>query len=197
MSASTRDFVTVVSGLPRSGTSMMMQMLAAGGLPALTDQVRAADADNPRGYYELEAVKHTRTDPSWLAQATGNVVKMVHLLLYDLPADRAYRVVLMRRDLREVIASQRVMLKRRGQTGAALSDDQLRQTFEGQMRKLEAWLAGQAHVAWLPVPYAEVVARPAEWAGRLDPFLGGGLDTAAMAAAVDRVLYRQVAPRST
>jgi hypothetical protein len=188
-----RDFVTVVSGLPRSGTSMMMQMLVAGGMPALCDAGRAADEDNPRGYHELEAVKHTRRDLSWLLQAPGKAVKVVHLLLYDLPADRAYRVVLMRRDLREVVASQRVMLRRRGQPGAALSDEQLAATFAAQMRQVEGWLARQTHFRFLPAPYAEVVARPAEWAVRVNGFLGGGLDTMAMAAAVEGSLYRQVA----
>jgi hypothetical protein len=203
--SSSRAFVTVVSGLPRSGTSMMMQMLVAGGMPALADPVgvcpagtqpgtgRPADEDNPRGYYELEAVKHTRRDPSWLLQAPGKAVKVVHLLLYDLPPGHAYRVLLMRRDLREVVASQRVMLRRRGQTGAAVTDEQLRATFAAQMRQLEGWLARRAHFAFLPVPYAEVVARPAEWAARVDAFLGGGLDTAAMAGEVVGSLYRQVA----
>jgi hypothetical protein len=187
-----REFVTVVSGLPRSGTSMMMQILVAGGMPALFDAARPADEDNPRGYYELDAVKHTRRDPSWLLQAPGKAVKMVHLLLYDLPADRAYRVLLMQRDLREVVASQRAMLRRRGQPGAALSDEQLRATFAAQMQQVEAWLARQAHMRSLPVPYAEVVAKPAAWAARIAAHLGGGLDTAAMAGAVVGSLYRQV-----
>jgi hypothetical protein len=188
-----REFVTVVSGLPRSGTSMMMQMLVAGGLPALSDHVRPADEDNPCGYFELEAVKHTRRDASWLLQAAGKAVKVVHLLLYDLPADRAYRVLLMQRDLREVVGSQRVMLQRRGQSGGALTDEQLRTTFAAQMQQLQRWLAQQAHLPFLPVPYAEVVAQPAEWAERVDAFLGGGLDRTAMAAAVVGSLYRQVA----
>ena len=171
---------------------MTMQMLVAGGMPALYDEVRSADEDNPRGYYELEAVKHTRRDPSWLLRAPGKAVKMVHVLLYDLPTDRAYRVLLMRRDLREVIASQRLMLRRRGQPGAALTDEQLCATFATQMHQLEGWLAQQKHILFLPVPYAEVVARPAEWAARINEHLGGGLDTAAMAGAVVGSLYRQV-----
>jgi hypothetical protein len=187
------EFVTVVSGLPRSGTSMMMQMLAAGGMPVLADAGRPADEDNPRGYYELEAVKHTRRDPSWLLEAPGKAVKIVHVLLYDLPADRAYRILLMRRDLREVVASQRVMLGRRARPGAALTDEQLRTTFATQLQQLDGWLAQQAHLRVMPVPYAECVAQPAEWAARVDAFLGGGLDTVAMAAAVDVALHRQSA----
>ena len=104
--SNSRDFITVVSGLPRSGTSMMMQMLAAGGISPMTDEVRAADSDNPRGYYELEKVKHLRQDHTWLKDAVGKAVKIVHLLLMELPADRDYRVILMQRDLEEVLRSQ-------------------------------------------------------------------------------------------
>jgi hypothetical protein len=100
--------ITIVSGLPRTGTSLMMQMIHAGGIPALTDKVRASDEDNPKGYFELEAVKRTKKDDSWLAEAAGRVVKMVHLLLYDLPVNHQYRVVFMRRELREVVRSQGV-----------------------------------------------------------------------------------------
>ena len=109
-----RDFVTVVSGAPRSGTSMMMRMLAVGGIAPLTDGVRVPDTDNPHGYYEYEPVKRTKADDSWLGQAAGRAVKMVHLLLRDLPADRSYRVILMRRDLTEMVTSQRRMLERLG-----------------------------------------------------------------------------------
>lgn len=97
MGENTNNEVIIVSGLSRSGTSMMMQMLERGGLKVMTDDVRSADRDNPRGYYEFEAVKGTRRDASWLIEATGKVVKLVHLLLYELPTDRHYRVILMRR----------------------------------------------------------------------------------------------------
>src|SRR5208282_6104712 len=104
-----RDFVVIVTGLPRSGTSLLMQMLCAGGLPVLTDGVRKADEDNPYGFYELEAVKRTKSDASWLSGATGRVVKMVYRLLYDLPPNRHYRVVFVRRRMEEILASQRTM----------------------------------------------------------------------------------------
>ncbi len=114
----------------------MMQMLEAGGVPALTDHVRARDDDNPRGYFELEAVKRTKRDSAWLAASAGRAVKMVHLLLYDLPAERAYRVIFMRRNLEEVVRSQGRMLKRRGTRGAELSDEQLIMAYEDQLRKM-------------------------------------------------------------
>ena len=109
--------IVVVSGLPRSGTSMAMKMLAAGGMPILTDGIRQADESNPRGYYELETVKelHTQQDTAWLADAKGKAVKVVSFLLTWLPEGYNYRVVFMQRDLREVIASETTMLLKRGQ----------------------------------------------------------------------------------
>src|ERR1022692_2693155 len=96
------SFVTVVSGIPRSGTSLMMQMLAAGGMPVLAGELRAPDEDNPRGYFEFEPVKRTKRDPAWLREAPGKAVKVVYLLLRDLPAGYDYRVIVMRRDLNDV-----------------------------------------------------------------------------------------------
>ena len=125
-------FITIVSGLPRSGTSLMMQMLEAGGMELLTDGRRVPDEHNPRGYFEHEGVKHSRNDLSWLDHAAGKAVKVIHLLLLHLPAGRDYRVVFMERDIQEVIASQRAMLKQQGRTGAALSDAKLAEIFESQ-----------------------------------------------------------------
>lgn len=184
--------ITIVSGLPRSGTSLMMQMLSAGGLPALTDGQRTADTDNPRGYLEFERVKQLKTDKTWLPEARGKVVKMVHLLLKDLPsAGEEYRVVWMRRRIEEVMASQRAMLVRQGRTPAALPPEQLARIFTSQMEDVERWMSGQGAFRFLPVHYHELVANPSGEAARLNAFLGGGLDEAAMAAAVDPTLYRQ------
>ena len=185
------DGINIVSGLPRSGTSLMMQMIHAGGLRALADDARGPDADNPRGYFELAAVKRTRQDPSWLEQAAGRIVKVVHLLLYDLPADRSYRMVFMKRDLREVVRSQKVMLQRRGTEGADLSDDQLLKAFEGQLERLEAWLARQPNFEVHYVDYSRLVADPAPAAEAVNRFLGGELDIGCMLQNVDPSLYRQ------
>jgi hypothetical protein len=108
------DFITVVSGLPRSGTSLMMQMLAAGGLPPLTDNLRDADESNPRGYFEFDPVKRLRSDRSWLDQARGHAVKIIHVLVRELPADGQfhYRLLLMKRPMEEILASQRALLER-------------------------------------------------------------------------------------
>jgi hypothetical protein len=186
-----RTFITVVSGLPRSGTSLVMQMLAAGGIPALTDHVRQADADNPRGYFEFEPVKQTAKDSAWLADAAGKAVKMVFRLLHDLPADHSYRVVFTERKLDEVLASQRAMLARQGRAGAALDDAALARVFATQVEQCLAWLGGQPNFAVLKVNYNELLAGPRPSAERLDAFLGPGLDLPAMIAAVDTALYRQ------
>jgi hypothetical protein len=186
--------VTIVSGLPRSGTSLMMQMLAAGGLPALTDHIREADEDNPHGYLEFERAKQSKQDAGWLDDAHGKAVKMVHLLLLDLPLDRQYRVIFMRRDLREVLASQRRMLERSNRAGAQLSDEALAKVFAEQVERVLHWLRGQPNFIVLEVLYSDLVAAPAEHAHQINTFLGGGLNEAAMALAVDPALYRNRTP---
>ena len=181
--------ITIVSGLPRSGTSVMMQMLVAGGLPALTDGERRADEDNPRGYFEFEPVKQTKRDPSWLERAEGRVVKMVSLLLFDLPGDRQYRIVLTQRDIGEVLASQAVMLRNLGRPPGP-PDEEMRRIYEAHLRRLDGWLAERPQLPVLRVDYREVVRAPRETALRLAGFLGAGLDLERMAASVDRRLYR-------
>jgi hypothetical protein len=190
------SWITVVSGLPRSGTSLMMQALAAGGLPPLTDSQRAPDESNPRGYLELEAVKRLKTDRSWLPAARGRAVKIIHLLLPDLAAAAAggeyeFRVVLMRRPIEEVIASQRAMLARQGRTGAALPDAQLGKIFTEQMARVEHLLGSRPDFRICPVHYPALVANPAAETARVNAFLGGELDEVAMAAAVHPALYRE------
>lgn len=185
------EFITIVSGLPRSGTSLMMQMIDAGGMPALTDNIRTPDQDNPKGYYEFEAVKRTKQDPSWLESAPGKVVKMVYRLLYDLPGDRRYRVVFMQRHLQEVLASQGVMLERLQKKGGKAGDEQLRELFESELRKAEKWIQEQPNFEVLHVQYTELIKDPAPLAQTINQFLGGGLDTDAMIKVVDPSLYRQ------
>ena len=186
----TRDFVTIVSGAPRSGTSMMMRMLALGGIPALTDGVRQPDRDNPHGYFEYEPVKRTKDDPSWLDGARGHAVKMVHVLLRDLPPGRPCRVVLMRRDLGEMLASQRLMLERLGREPGKLSDERMAEIFAAQLDETERWLRGHAAFSCLALSYNDVVADPRPHVARLAEFLGGGLDEDAMCAVVDPTLWR-------
>lgn len=167
---------------------MMMRMVAAAGIPALTDNLRRADDDNPEGYYEYEPVKTTRADPSWLAGAGGQVVKMVHILLLDLPPGHDYRIVMMRRDLDEVITSQSKMLSRSGRKGAA--PEVLKRVYTQQMEQVRAWMVTHANVRYIDVSYNRMLAEPAAEAARVAEFLGLPGAAAAMAGTVRQDLYR-------
>lgn len=184
--------IVVVSGLPRSGTSMMMRMLAAGGMPLFTDGARAADADNPLGYFEHGAVKRLREDASWVPRAAGKAVKVVSFLLPALPEGFGYRVILMRRPLEEVIASQRRMLERGGAPAADPEADDARMAalYRRHLAWTEQWLETRPGMRTLAVDYAETLAAPAETTRRAAVFLGRRLDETAMAAAVDPSLRR-------
>lgn len=188
--SATRDYLTIVSGLPRSGTSMMMRMLDKGGIPVIVDNIRTADEDNPRGYYEFEPVKRTKEDASWLEGADGKVVKMVYRLLYDLPPNHQYRVVFMRRRLEEVIASQNVMLERRGKEGG-ISDDKVLELFRAELDKCYKWLEDQPNIEVLFVSYNDVLEDARPTVDALRDFLGEDLDEKAMLQVVEPTLYRQ------
>ena len=185
------SYVTLVSGLPRSGTSLMMQMLQAGGLQLLTDGRRLPDEHNPRGYFEHEAVKHGKRDLSWLNEAAGKAVKVIHLLLPQLPADRNYRVIFMIRDLPEVIKSQRAMLQQQGRPSAPLSDAALAGVFEKQLVTVRQWLAQQPNFSILYINHRDVIEHPLAAAEQVGGFLDGHLSVSEMAAAVSPSLYRQ------
>jgi hypothetical protein len=187
-------WITVVSGLPRSGTSLMMQVLAAGGLPPLTDDRRPPDASNPRGYLEFEAAKRLKTDRSWLPRAQGRAVKIIHLLLPELveaASEIEFRVVLMRRPIEEILASQRAMLARQRLKGASLSNKQLGSLFTDQMERAERLLAGNPAFRICTVHYPALVARPQAEIARVNSFLGCRLDETAMARTVEPELYRE------
>lgn len=183
--------IVVVSGLPRSGTSMLMKMLEAGGVAVMTDGQRAADEDNPRGYFEVERVKALAQDkdPAWLGEARGKAVKVISYLLRSLPAQFNYRVVFVRRDLDEVLASQSKMLARRGEKDEVPAQ-KMREVFAKDVARARELLANDPRFESLEVDHAAIVARPLEEARRIAGFVGGGLDVEAMAAAVDPSLYR-------
>ena len=183
--------ITIVSGLPRSGTSMMMQMLVSAGIPAYTDQRRAADEDNPRGYFEHENATLLHRDSSWLHEARGKVVKIVGHLLPHLPQGERYRIVFMHRDLKEVLASQKVMLHRLQRPGGQLRADALSQTYASQLVRIEEWLKRAPHVDLLGVSYEKAVEASAAVAAELAAFLGEPFDAAQSAASVDPRLRRQ------
>jgi len=190
----TQPFVTVVSGLPRSGTSMMMQMLAAGGLPVMADEIRQADENNPRGYFELEKVKTLGADNGWVEEARGKVIKVVAPLVPHLPQACAYRMVFMHRDLDEVVASQSSMLRRLEREGGRLTESRLKEALARQVQRVKGLLAAH-EVPVLTVDYAEALERPAEVASRVAEFLGVELDQAAMRRAIDPALHRERSAR--
>ena len=184
------DFITIVSGLPRSGTSLMMQMLQAGGIPVIADDVRAADEDNPRGYLELEAVKKLKSDAAWLDNARGQAVKVISMLLYELPAAHSYRVIFMERDMGEILGSQREMLVRRGVSTSEAEDAQMRRHMEKHLEKVAAWLDARPHFEVLRCGYGELLRNPAQQTRRIRDFLQVALDETAMQRAIDPALHR-------
>ncbi len=186
-----RDYLTIVAGLPRTGTSMMMRILEAGGLPVLVDDLRESDADNPRGYYEFEPVKKTREDASWVTRARGRAAKMVYRLLRELPAEASYRVVFMNRRLSEVVASQEAMLARNRKRVAPMDSATFEKTFAGELRRIKAWLSQQPNFRVLEVDYNRVLEDPGPQVQTVNEFLGGDLDAAAMLGVIEPALYRQ------
>lgn len=188
------QIITVVSGLPRSGTSMMMQMLHAGGLVPYTDEKRLADEDNPLGYMEHEDATRLASDRTWVPRARGKVVKIVAQLLPFLPEGEHYRIVFMHRDLREVLASQKAMLERLGREGASIDETKLGDTLRGQVESVLKWVAAHDNARCLHVRYEDAVNNPAGLTARLGSFFSGRLSTPAMTAAVNPRLRRQKAP---
>jgi hypothetical protein len=185
-----QDSITIVSGLPRSGTSMMMRMLEAGGIPVLIDNIRQPDEDNPAGYYEFEQVKQLRENTQWLQGARGKTVKMVYRLLYDLPSQFDYRVIFMRRNLDEVLASQQKMLERKGKADGAVTDEEMSRLYRQQLDRFDSWIVTQPNFALLDVSYNEILRDPRQPVTQVVDFLGGDLKTEEMLRVVDPQLYR-------
>jgi hypothetical protein len=183
--------IVVVSGLPRSGTSMAMMMLKAGGMPLLADAVRLADESNPNGYFEFEPVKQLDSagDLAWLDEAGGRAVKIISFLLTWLPESHDYRVLFMQRDLDEVIASQQRMLVRRGEPAGA-GADAMRAIYARHLEQVDRFLSNRRCFTRLAIGYRDVIERPDVEARRISDFLGARLDVERMAAVADRQLYR-------
>ena len=170
---------------------MMMKMLAAGGIDPLIDNLRAADDDNPKGYFEFEPVKQIEHDQAWLADARGRAVKLISALLKHLPSTYNYKVIFMRRAMSEILASQRQMLLRRGEPADAVPDHKLAALFDKHVAQVESWLAAQPNIETVYVSYNEVMKDPRPHAEGINSFLGGSLNVEAMAGVADRSLYRQ------
>lgn len=182
--------ITIISGLPRSGTSLMMQMLAGGGLPVLSDGERKADTDNPKGYLEWERIKQLPKDPGLIAEAEGKVVKVISQLLFSLPPGYEYRVIFMQRPLPEVLQSQDEMLRRRGNADSIGDHSAIEEAFHRHLIEVNQWLAGKANMQVRRVHYHRVLREPKAVSEEVAAFLQVPLDLEAMAAQVDGSLYR-------
>ncbi len=186
-----KKIITVVSGLPRSGTSMMMKMLDAGGMEILSDGLRKADEDNPKGYYEFEKVKELGKDASWMGQASGKAVKIISALLEYLPGEFSYRIIFMRRKMEEILKSQNQMLIRRGEPADDVSDEEMGKLFNDHLQKVEAWLENQSNIKIKYIHYNEILNDPALYCKSINQFLGDTVDAEAMSKVVDKSLHRQ------
>ncbi len=182
--------ITIVSGLPRSGTSLMMQMLDAGGLPVLSDGERKADTDNPKGYLEWERIKQLPKNPSLIAEAEGKVVKVISQLILSLPAGHEYRVVFMQRPLPEVLKSQEEMLRRRGNVDSNANTSAIEEAFQRHLIEVNQWFAGKANAQVLRAHYHRVLREPKIVAEEIAAFLQVPLNIEAMVRQVDGSLYR-------
>lgn len=183
------ETITIVSGLPRSGTSLMMQMLDKGGMEVVTDNIRVADRDNPKGYYEFEKVKKIKDDASWLKDTRGKVFKMVSMLLYDLPTEEKYKIVFMKRNMTEVLISQRKMLDRLNKDSGP-DDDEMGKMLTKHLEKTCNWLELQKNMNVLYISYNDLITEPYKKAAAVNEFLGTNLDIEKMAAVIDGSLYR-------
>jgi hypothetical protein len=184
--------IILVSGLPRSGTSMMMSMLKAGGLEILSDDIRTPDANNPKGYYELERVKKLQEgDIKWLSDAPGKVVKIISALLKYLPDKYSYKIIFMQRDMDEILISQRRMLERDGKVGDNTDDQVMAELFEKHLNEVDKWLKAQKKVQVLKISYNDVLRNPRTNIKLLNDYLGNNLDISKMLEVIEPKLYRE------
>lgn len=193
MTPTPKDTIIVVSGLPRSGTSLMMQILEKAGLPLLTDQLRTADLDNQRGYYEYEPVKFMKAgDLTWLELAKGKVVKVISHLLAYLPSSYPVKVIFMLRDLSEVVASQDHMLKNRGEVEkTTVGDGELVRIFEKHLQDIKSWIAQQPKIEVVYIDYNHLMQDPSTALAPLEGFLGINVTAPGVLSVVDPKYYRQ------
>jgi hypothetical protein len=184
--------IVIVSGLPRSGTSMMMRMLDAGGLHTMSDGEREADIDNPKGYFELERIKNLEkeTDKSYVREARGKSLKVISFLIKDLPDDNDYRVIFMRRDLEEVLASQDKMIDRLGTEDSSAAHEAMKEAYRNDIVRTRLLCRKRSNFEMIEIHYKNAINDGAGTAREVNGFLGGKLDEAAMREAVDASLYR-------
>ena len=184
--------IVVVSGLPRSGTSMLMKMLESGGMEILSDSERAADIDNPKGYFEYERIKdlEKENDKSYVREGRGKVLKVISFLIKDLPDDNDYSVIFMRRDLDEVLASQNKMIHRLGTTDTTATEAAMKEAYRNDIVRTRLLCRSRPNFELIEIGYKPTIEDPAATARSVNTFVGGHLNEAAMREAVDGSLYR-------
>jgi LPS sulfotransferase NodH len=188
--------IIVVSGLPRSGTSMMMKMLAEGGVSIVTDEIRNADEDNPNGYFEYEPIKQLASGQNaWPSETNGKAVKIISALLEHLPPGSRYKIIFMEREIKEILASQKKMLARRNEK-SDISDLEMEERFHKHLAAVKYWLARQPNIETLYVEYSRLVSSPAEYCQQIAEFIGVPVDVTKMRSVPDQHLYRNRAPNS-
>lgn len=182
--------IIVVSGMPRSGTSLMMQMLAAGGVPIFTDKKRPADPNNYHGYFEHEAVKTIEKNTRWLENVKGRAIKIISPLLRYLPEKYDYKIIFMERNIDEIILSQNTMLKKSGKSPGRISDKRLHELYAQEIRSVKSWMDKQSNIDVLFVNYADLISDAIRHLRRLENFLDCRFDLHKMSAVVDKTMYR-------
>ena len=182
--------ITVVSGLPRSGTSLMMKMLAEGGMPVITDEVRYADSDNPNGYFEFETVRQMSAgNVKWLADANGKAVKVISALLEYLPSNYSYKIIFLERDVHEILASQRKMLMNRNEKEMG-NEAEIEAQIQKHLSAMKPWLVRQPNIEVLYVNYNTLMTEPEPVCEQITDFLDLPLNQTRMLAVPDKQLYR-------
>ena len=186
-----REPIVVVSGIPRSGTSLMMNILGRAGLPLLVDEERAPDDSNPQGYFEWAAVRQTQQDTTWVEQAQGKAVKVIHRLLPFLPDDFSYHVILMHRPVEEVVRSQDRMLARLGADPSELPPARIQDIFKEQHAQTRSLLESEARFDWIEIDYPALIDDPLPLTQKVIRFLALEASPTQLAAAIDPQLYRE------
>jgi hypothetical protein len=170
---------------------MMMKILESAGIPPLTDGLRVADEDNPKGYYEYEQVKNlVEGDTAWLSEAHGKAVKIISALLPYLPLNHQYRIVFMQRKIGEILSSQHKMLINRGVAPNSVCDSDMAASYLRHVKKTELWLKNTAGVQYINIDYNLMLSAPESHLLQLNRFFGGKLDMESMLAGIDPMLYR-------
>ncbi len=184
------NVITIVSGLPRSGTSMMMKILEAGGMEVVTDNIRKTDEDNIYGYYEYERVKKIKENNIWLKETRGKVLKIVSKLLYELPSNENYKIIFIKRKMNEILASQRKMLERMGKSTGGTSDGEMEMLFNKHLSKIAKYIEEKKYIDVIYINYNDFVKSPNVQIKTLNRFLNNKLNIEKAVKVVDKSLYR-------